>query len=188
MENAMAKPIKTKIGLLKVLNSCSDSVQSYFEHLPKLLDDFPLEVTLAYCFARLELGQNMALYCGAVKLHRANAEIASSVVSTHRMDRKGFLKLYETVYGFEPPEAAGTSLKTAENTRDTLMHGKKPSVDSLRNAIARVLEYSDAMNSQLNARRGLRPFGDLRGFAGKAKKLDRRTTVFMLRGMGFNLK
>jgi len=183
----MAKQIKTKVGLLKIFNGCSDRVKSYFEHLPKLLDNFPLEVTLAYCFARLELGQNMALYCGVVKLHRANTEIASSVVSTHQMTRPGFLKLYQTVFGFDLPKAAATSLKTAEDTRDTVMHGKRTSDDRLRNAIARVLEYSDAMNSQLNQKCGLRPFGNLRGFAGRMVKLDPRTTRFMLKGMGFTL-
>ena len=183
----MAKQIKTKVGLLKIFNGCSDRVKSYFEHLPKLLDDFPLEVTLAYCFERLELGQNMALYCGAVKLHRANAEIASSVVSTHHMTRQRFVELHKTTYGFDLPEAAATSLKTAEDTRDTVMHGKLASGDRLRNAIARVLEYSDAMNSQLNQMCGLEPFGERRGFAGRLVKLDKRTTCFMLKGMGFTL-
>lgn len=183
----MAKKIKSKIGLLKVFNSCSAGVQKYYEHLPNLLDDFPLDVGLAYCFARLELGQNMALYCGVVKLHRANAALARNAIGTHHMTRASFVKLYKTVYGLDLPVAAAQALKTAENTRDVVMHGKTATQDRLRNAIAGVLEYSDAINRQLSNRDGLKPFGDLRGFAGRRVKLDKRTTRFMLKGMGFTL-
>ena len=112
----MSNQIKTKKGLLKVHQACSSEVQSYFEHLPKLLDEFPLDVALAYAFARLELGQNMALYCGVVKVHRADGELARKAVSTHHMSRDGFLVLYKTVFGFGLPKAARQALKTAEDT------------------------------------------------------------------------
>ena len=183
----MPDRIKTKKGLLNVYNACSSGVQRYFEHLPKLLDEFPLDVALAYAFARLELAQNMALYCGVVKLHRANAELASRAVSTHHMTREGFVGLYEAVFDFGLPKAAAQALKTAEDTRDAAMHGKSATDDRLRNAIARVLEYAEAINAQLSKEHGLRPFGHLRGFAGRAKKLEKRTTRFMLKGMGFNI-
>lgn len=183
----MTKQIKSMKGLVNVFTSCSADVQRYYEHLPKLLDDFPLDVGLAYCFARLELAQNMALYCGVVKVHRANTQIAGNAVSTHHMTREGFNELYETVFSFALPKIAAAALKTAEDTRDAVMHGKTASDDRLRNAIARVLEYSDAMNKQLSGKCGLRPFGDLRGFAGRMLKLDERTTRFMLKGMGFTL-
>ena len=65
------------------------------------------------------------------------------------------------------------------------MHGKPTTDDRLRNAIARVLEYAEAINAQLNKEHGLRPFGDLRGFSGRAKKHEKKTTRFMLKGMGF---
>ena len=183
----MTKQIKSKRGLVNVFNRCSADVQKYYEHFPKLLDDFPLDVGLAYCFARLELGQNMALYCGVVKVYRANAALARNAIGTHHMTRESFVKLYKTVFGLNLPVDAAKALKTAEDTRDVVMHGKTATEDRLRNAIARVLEYSDAINKQLNNECGLRPFGDLRGFAGRSTKLDKRTTRFMLKGMGFTV-
>ncbi len=183
----MAKMIKSKPGLLKVYKACSKELQDYFAHLPKLLEAFPMDVSLAYMFARLELGQNMALYCGAVKLHKANAELARTALGSHHMTREGFLALYKTVFGFDLPKAARDELKIAEDTRDTVMHGKPTSDDRIRNAIGNVLEYAEAINKQLHEKHKLRPFGKLRGFSGRAKKLDKRTTRFLLKGMGFNI-
>lgn len=183
----MLSQIKTKSGLLKVYLACSSPVRSYFEHLPKLLNQFPLDVTLSYAFTRLELAQNMALYCGVVKVHRADAKLASNAISTHHMTREGFVKLYSTVFGFDLPKGAAQALKTAEDTRDAVLHGKPATQERLRNAIARVLEYAEAINAQLSDKHNLRPFGDLRGFSGRAKKLEKTTTRFMLKGMGFPL-
>lgn len=183
----MTKQIKSKIGLRKVYDGCQSEVREYFQHLPKLLDNFPLDVSLAYSFSRLELAQNMALYCGVVKVHKANAALTSEVVGTHHMTRERFVELFRTVFDLELPKSAAQALKTAEDTRDAVMHGRTTSVDRLRNAIARVLEYAESVNKLLDKKYGLRPFGDLRGFAGSAKKLDKRTTRFMLKGMGFSI-
>ena len=183
----MPTQIKSKKGLLKACNGCSKEVGEYFEHIPSLIEGYPLDVVLAYAFARLELGQNMALYCGAVKVHRANAELAIRAVSTHHMKREGFVALYETVFGFGLPTVAAKALKTGEDTRDAIMHGKPATDDRLRNAVARVLEYAEAINGQLHKKHGLKPFGKLKGFAGASKKLSKETTRFMLKGMGFTL-
>lgn len=179
--------IKSKKGVLKVLRGCSEQIRNYFQHLPNLMDNFPLDVALAYAFARLELGQNMALYCGVVKVHKSNAELARAAVGTQHMSRESFVELYKTVFGFDLPKAAAQALKVAEDTRDAVMHGKQPPDARLRNAIARVLEYAKALNAQLGLAFGLEPFGRLKGFAGRAKKLDKRTSRFMLKGMGFGL-
>ena len=166
-------------------NNCNDPVRSYFEHLPSLLAQFPLEVALAYAFSRLELGQNRALYAGVIKLHRVNADVATNVINTHHMTRKEFVQLYKTVFGFSMRESALNALGTAESTRDTIMHGKSTTSAKIRNALAGVLEYAEAMNNQLYQRCEIRPYGDLRGITGRAKKHDKRTSSFVLKGMGF---
>lgn len=181
----MATKIKSKPGLLNAFYACSKEVQGYFEYIPKLLEEFPMHVCLAYVFARLELGQNMALYCGVVRIHKVNAEIAMRAVSTHHMTRENFVLLYKTVFDVDLPAAAHPDLKSAETTRDMVMHGKEISDDRIRNAIARVLEYAEEINKQLHAKHGLKPYGNLQGFAGKSKKLDKRTSRFLLKGMGF---
>ena len=179
--------IYTLKGLHKFFDRCSDEVRSHFEHLPHLVDQFPYAVGLAYMFHRLELGQNMALYCGVVKLHRANSTVAKSALNSHHMTRAGFADLYRTIFDIELPREAKKELRTAENIRDTIMHGGKTSSDRTRNAIARVLEFAEAVNKQLNKECSLEPFaGYWRGFAGRSKKLDPRTTRFMLKGMGFS--
>lgn len=181
----MPTQIKSKPGLKNAYNGCSQEVRDYFLHLPKLFDDFPMDVCLAYAFARLELGQNMALYCGVVKIHKANADVAKSVIGTHHMTREGFIDLYKTVFNLDLPSAAHADLKSAEKTRDHVMHGKTTSDDKIRNAIARVLEYAEEINQQLHDEHSLRPYGRIQGFAGRATKLDKRTTRFLLKGMGF---
>ena len=183
----MAKQINSKPGLINEYNACTQGVREYFEHIPKLLDQFPMDVCLAYVFARLELGQNMALYCGVVKIHKADAELARKAVGTHHMTRASFVALYKTVFGIELPPAAHADLEKAEDTRDTVMHGKTATDDHIRNAVGRVLEYVEAINTQLHTQHGLKPFGNLQGFAGKSKKLDKQTTRFMLKGMGFSI-
>ena len=183
----MATEIKSKPGLINYYKARTTEVQWYFEHVPVLVDQFPMDVCLAYAFARLELGQNMALYCGAVKIHRADAELARNAVSTHHMTRKAFACLYKTIFGFVLPKVAYDDLKTAEDVRDVVMHGKPTTDDRIRNAIARVLDYTEAVNAQLNAEHGLKPFGKLQGFSGAVQKLDKSTTAFLLKGMGFAL-
>jgi hypothetical protein len=103
------------------------------------------------------------------------------------MTREGFVKLYTTVFDIDLPKAAHADLKSAEGTRDEIMHGKRASDDRVRNAIARVLEYASEINQQLSTKHGLKPFGSLQGFAGRSKKLDKRTSRFVLKGMGFAL-
>lgn len=183
----MPTKIKSKIGLKNAYKRCSAEVQVYFGHVPKLLDDFPMQVCLSYVFSQLELGQNMALYCGAVRVHKADSKTARDVVSTHHMTRNEFVKLYKTVLGVGLPKAAHADLKSAEKTRDLVMHGKGASDDMVRNAIARVLEFAEEVNRQLDKKHGFKPFGKLQGFAGRTKKLDISTTRFLLKGMGFAL-
>jgi len=181
----MAHAIKSKNGLQKAYSRAPAGILGYFKHMPQRLDAFPYTVCLAYAFAQLELAQNMALYCGVVKIYRADAELARRAVGTHHMTREGFADLYKVVFGVDLPQSAASALKTAEETRDHVMHGKPTTDDRLRNAIARVLEFAEAINQQLKGCCGVEPFGELRGFAGAARKLDKRTTRFMLKGMGF---
>ena len=182
----MPDEIRSIPGLHHAYNGHSDEIREYFEHIPKLIDFFPLDVCLAYVFARLELGQNMALYCGAVRIRKANSQVAKGAVGTHHMTRDEFVQLYSEVFGLELPKEAHNELQGAENTRDAVMHGKPPSAKDMRNAIARVLEYAEAINEQLHSAHRLKPFGNLQGFATKGN-LDKKTSRLVLKGLGFKL-
>jgi hypothetical protein len=152
-----------------------------------LLDGFPLEVPLAYCFARLEKGQNMALYCGAVKIFRTHTSVTQNAMNGHHMTRKEFARLYEEIFDCRLPEDASTALRAAEKIRDAALHGKKTTPDQIRNAIANVIDFSVAINAQLRNKWKLQPFDDLQGFAGASRKKDERISRLILKGMGLSV-
>jgi hypothetical protein len=62
-------------------------------------------------------------YCGGLlKLHHANSELAKKALNIRHMTRAGFVKLYRTVFDMDLPQQAASELKTAEETRDAIMH------------------------------------------------------------------
>jgi len=184
----LATAVKSKKGLLNLYNKCSAEVKKHFEHLPQLVEDYPMEVAIGYVFHRLELGQCMSLYCGVINIHRADPTLASNTVRVQHMTRDGFVKLYKVVFDMPLPSNALADLKNAEKTRDTIIHGRTTSDDKLRNSIGCVLEYAESVNAQLDAKWKMKPFrGDWRGFSWRKQKLDPRTTRYMLKGMGFGI-
>ncbi len=177
--------IKSKPGLLKRFNNAPKEVRDYFTHLPKLVEDFPLDVVLSYVFAQVELAQNMTLYCGIVRIHKADGALARSAIDAHHMTRKEFRDKFTVVFGLPIPDAIGNSLGKAETVRDRVMHGKNANDSDKRNAVANVIDYAEKLNAHVHGIAGFRPFGDLRGFKGAAKSLDKSTTRWVLKGMGF---
>ena len=105
-----ATEIRSLRGLTNLFDQCSAETQRHFEHLPSLLDAYPLQVALGYTFHRLELGQNMALYCGVVKVHRADSTVARNAIDSHHMTRKGFEELYEKVFDLSLPRRSKARL------------------------------------------------------------------------------
>jgi hypothetical protein len=163
-------------------------VSGYFEHLPALVEHFPLEVCLAYMFAQVELAQNMTLYHGVRKLHSAHAEVARNAVNVHHLTRAGFESLFKNVFGRALPGPVLTPLKNAEKVRDLVMHGKAATNEAKRGAIVEVLDYASKHNAFVDKHAGFKPFKkDLRGVTGAAKSLEKSTTKWMLMGMGFTL-
>ena len=236
--------IKSKSHLKEAYNKCEEGVRNYFEHIPRLLDDFPMEVCLAYVFSRLERGQLMAIYCGMVKLHKVDSELARTAVEASDIDRKIFLGLYKRIFTFKLSASAQDHLEVvAKNPklkkslekmvkirdlekrlekvekvvakirdledllevvnkirdleeclekvaeiRDLVIHGKPATDDQIRNSIAYAIKFAEEVNKQLDEKHQLKPFGDLRGFAGRLKKYDERTSKFVLKGMGLEIK
>ncbi|MGH9365038.1 MAG: hypothetical protein ACRD1B_07220 [Thermoanaerobaculia bacterium] len=179
--------VKSKPGLLNRFNTAPAEVRGYFEHLPRLIQDFPLDVCLSYVFAQLERAQNMTLYCGVVKLHRAESGLAKTAIDVHHMTRPEFKTKFETVFEKAIPKATSDLLEKAEEARDRVMHGKQGTDDEKRNAIANVLDYAEAINQFVSGMASFKPFGDLRGFKGAAQSLDKSTTRWLLKGMGFTI-
>jgi len=173
--------VKSKRGLKKHYEAAPEEVREYFSHLPGLLETFPLHVALAYVFSRVELAQNMAIYCGIVKRHKGDAALVRKAVDAHHMTRKDFAEKYKAVFGKAPSAFIGA----AEKVRDKVMHGKNTTDKEVRQAIAKVLDYAQRLNAGVSSVAGFKPFGDLRGFKGAAQSLDSSTTRWLLKGMGF---
>lgn len=176
-------------AIIKKYDQCSEGVKWYFDQLPSLLNDgYSYEVSLAYLFLRTEKAQNMALYCGSVKLHRANTEVASRAVNSQHLTRDGFILLYKNVFDKALPSSIKTNLEVAEKIRDKVVHGKNVTDPEMRTAHVDVLEYAEAMNSELKEVAGFEPFGKLQGFKGRGQALDKKTTRWLLKGLGFAIK
>jgi hypothetical protein len=174
-------------ALIKKFDSCPQEVKDYLTHFRDLTTKHLYQVCLAYLFLRTELAQNRTLYCGVVKLHHAHTNIAESAIDTQHLTRDRFLEIYERVFGERLPDAISGKLKQAEKIRDKVVHGKIVSDPEMREAIHDVLEYAILMNDHLESKAGFKPFGDLRGFKGRGTPLEKSTTRWVLKGMGFEI-
>src|SRR3546814_15315920 len=70
-------------GVVNRYNQAPEEIKSYFEAIPDLIEGYVWEVSLAFMFTRVEKAMNRMLYCGVVKLHRANSTTASVMVNNH---------------------------------------------------------------------------------------------------------
>jgi hypothetical protein len=174
-------------AVLAAHSSAPAQVRDYFERLPWLVQNREWEIALAYMFIRLERAHNMTLYCGVVKVHRANCTMARSVINVHHLTREGFVELFANVIGKPMPPGLDKRIKEAEKTRDRVVHGKQVTAAEIRDAIVDILEYAADLNLHVSSEAGFMPFSDLRGFKGRASSLDSRTTRWLLRGLGFGV-
>ncbi|MCA1716420.1 MAG: hypothetical protein LC781_05975 [Actinobacteria bacterium] len=173
-------------GVVNHYKVCSGEVQAYFADVPTLIEGFDWEVPLGFMFTRLEKAHNVMLYCGAVKHHRADTEVARNFVDQHHMTRKEFHRLFKNVFGKPIKAPLRNMLEEAEAVRDKVVHGKTASAVDKRKAIVRILDYAEGMNGFVCDIAGFKPFtNDLRGFTGRRAALDKSTTSWLMRGLGF---
>lgn len=170
-------------AVLRHFDAAPQDVRKYFEHLPKLVGEYPWEVAIAYLFVRVERAQNRALYGGVVKLHRAHGEVAASMIEGLHIKRDSFLKHYGTIFGQPLPAGTISKLKFAEKVRDKTVHGKYVSDPDFRQAIVDVVDYAVSLNSHVQTISGFQPFGDMRGFKGAGQALEEVTTRWLLKGL-----
>ncbi len=186
----MAEPVpRSWRGVVNRYKTCSDEIQAYFTGIPTLIESFDWEVSLGFMFTRVEKAHNRMLYCGAVKQHKAHTEVARNFVDRHHMTRKEFRRLFKNVFGKPIKAPLQSMIEEAETVRDKVVHGKDASAEDKRKAIVRILEYAEGMNDFVNDIAGFKPFtNDLRGFTGRRSALDKSTTSWLMRGLGFEKK
>jgi len=178
---------KTWIGVVREFEGCSDEIKSYFEHFISLTKTYPWDVVIAYLFSRVELAQNMIIYCGCVKCHRVDAELARTAVNEQHMTRRGFREFYKSIFGTALPREMASKLGHAEEIRDKILHGKPVSEEDKRKAVVDIIRYAEITNDKLNTAAGFKPFGSLKGFKGRGQALDRSTSRWVLKGIGFEM-
>ena len=160
-------------------------IQTSFEFFPDLFSNFPSDVSLSYLFPKIELAQHNTIYCGIVKLHKVNHQIARIAVNNWHITRPGFKEKYKIIFENEIDEDIAQRLEHAEKTRDRLLHGKKVADGTMRQAIYDIFEYADGLSAMVRSHAGFTPFGKLSGFKGRAKPHDKSTSRWILKGMGF---
>jgi hypothetical protein len=181
----MATP-KTWRGVVKEFNKCSDDVKGYFEHFASLTENYPWDVVIAYLFSRVELAQNMTIYCGCVKCHKVDAELARKAINNQHLTRDGFKELYKSIFAKAIPRDVANKLDHAEDIRDKILHGKSVTEEGKRKAVLDLIHYAESFNNKLQDVAGFRPFGSLKGFKGRGQSLDKATSRWVLKGIGFS--
>lgn len=174
---------KTYKGVIDRFKHSPKEIRDYFFPSIELITHYPLQVTLAYMFSCVEMAHNMTLYCGVVKLHRADSEVAWSAINSLHIRRESYRKLYETIFGKPLNKEIISKISEAEKIRDKVMHGKDVSQEEMRKAVFRLIEYSELFNDYTFQLASFRPFGNLRGYKGRAEPLSKSTTKWLLKGM-----
>jgi hypothetical protein len=151
-----------------------------------LTETYPWDVVIAYLFSRVELAQNMTIYCGCVKCHRVNADLAWTAVNNQHLTRDGFKELFKSIFGKKIPRDIVSKLNHAENTRDKILHGKSVPEADKRKAVLDLIHYAESFNKKMQEIAGFRPFGSLKGFKGRGQSLDKSTSRWVLKGMRFS--
>ncbi|WP_162516190.1 hypothetical protein, partial [Aeromonas veronii] len=104
------------------------------------------------------------------------------------LNSRGFKEIYKNVFGQAIRDITVNKLSEAEVVRDKVIHGKQVSDAELREAIADVLEYAELLNDEVSSVASFKPFGNMKGFKGRADSLDNRTTKWLMKGMGFGVR
>lgn len=127
----------------------------------------------------------MTLYCGVVKLHKVEASLARIAIDNQHITRDGFKELFKAIFGKPLKKSVIGKIEEAEGIRDKILHGKNTTEGDKRKAVIDILEYAKAFNDELYSVAGFRPFGSLQGFKGRATPLDKSTSRWVLKGIGF---
>jgi hypothetical protein len=172
-------------GVRDVFAAAHPDIRSFFDEYPGLLGKFSWATCMAYIFTKIEQGHRLALYCGVVKLHGVDPDMAWDAVQRWEMTRAGFRQHFEEVLQTKFPHDLGEVLEEAEGIRDKVIHGYEVADVEHRRGAVRTLDYANGFRSLVETSAGFSPYGDLRGFTGRAQKLPKATSRLVLKGLEF---
>lgn len=180
---------KSYKGLRIAFENLDDDVKGYLVKLGPLLNDGKnYEIALAYCFMKLEEGHHRALKCGLVRLHDCASEKVDSELEKQHFTAEKYASVFKNVFSSAIPSSAADSLSKAQAIRNKLIHGKKTTDPSRRDAMYYALQYMNDLGEFVRSKTEKNPYGDLRGLAGKKKLLPPKSTIWMLKGFGLDEK
>ena len=165
-------------------NGKPKEVKDYFPHFSRLVQNYPWDVSIAYVFSRVEFAKRMAIYCGIVKLHWAESSLARKLIDQDHMSRARFKKLFKTVFDRNIKKDLLALLEEAEKIRDKIAHGRDWKAKQARKALCDILDFAEGFNTFVYKAAGFKPFGNLKGFKGRKVPLPKKTSQWVLKGMG----
>lgn len=167
-------------------DALSDPVRGFLSKIAPLLDSSSnYDIALAYCFMKIEEGHHRALYGGLIKKCKCDKKYANEVVSKEHMTREHFKNLFKNVFGKAVDAQAEKHHIAASKIRDGLIHGKTMSQAQLRSALSESLTYIQIVNDQVKGIASFEPYGRMQGVLSKSEVVDRATSVWIARGIGF---
>lgn len=166
-----------------------EDVKEYFCDVSKLLEHkFDRSVILAYIFFMIEKGQVELLCMGARKFHKTDIDMTRSAIYNFHITRTDFPVFFKKIYDIDIPVEILGKIKSAEKIRDSIMHGN----DSVKlgakksQAIIDALTYAKEMNDFFIRKNiGIVPYGENKGYTGRGESHEKKTTQWILKGMGF---
>lgn len=177
----------SKTQLIDRFNAASKRVQEHFKHLPALTQDFPVSVAVSYAFDRVAVAHNTTIVAGLVKKYRLNKDVAREIADFQRGSWDEFHYEYQTVFGSVIPDEISDQFAAAEMKRDHLLSGKRVSSTEQGAAVELLLAYADTLDAFVAKDAKLHPFSDLTGVKSRSTPLDKTTSRWILKGMGFPL-
>ncbi|KEO53492.1 hypothetical protein [Thioclava pacifica] len=180
---------KSYKGLKAIYDGLDGDVKNYLGKLePLLADGKNYEIALAYCFMKLEEGHHRALKCGLIRIHDCASEKVDSELQKQHFTAEKYAAVFKNIFSKGIPADAKSNLTKAQDIRNKLIHGKKTTDPTRREAIYYALQYMSDLGEFVKQETGKNPYGDLRGLAGKKKLLPAKSTIWMLKGFGLGEK
>jgi hypothetical protein len=170
--------------VLARLKRLPKDIKNWFDIVPELIERYDWEVSISYVFTRIEVIKHDTLYKGLVKRHWTHAQLTRELLDRDHMDRARFIGLFRIVFDEHIPTNILAHLSTAESIRDRVAHGKRLTPAQARACLMAAFDFMETFNDFVQAKAGFRPFGEGRGFKGRAESLTKETSRWVLRGMG----
>lgn len=175
----------TKQHVIDVFNASSKRTQEYFRHVPNLIEQFVPEVAVGYVFDRTAAAHNGVIVAGLVVKHKAHRDVAREIAVFQECAWEEFHYEYQTVFGNVIPEAISQQYIYANEKRRALLAGKRVSSKDQCEVIEVILQYADTLDEFVAKNSRLHPFSDLSKAKPRGNALDKESTRWVLKGMGF---